>query len=838
MNTLVIPAARSRHDHRLAALYHVAAVLVISFYGIRVCPFVAGLNPWTVLASFGLGFGLSFLVKLMFENRLLPEGEPFTLSVWQFFIDLTLFTLVGVGIMVWNHLHHAFPLESGLKVLVGCIMFGLFAGLDNGLRRERLTPAVVNATIPPTRIYPITSRLILIFTSIAIFSGLVLALVIVKDVDYLIAHLDDYPPGFLRRAVFIDIAFIVSVVLLLAIRLLFAYGRNLRQMLNLQITGLDAVTAGRLDRMVPVLTRDEFSLIATKTNQMILTLRRAQREQQELFEVSLALVRELRLDSLLARIVATTRDFVGADRVSLFLHDPLRGELWGKVAEGVDSPLRFPEDQGIAGHVFQTGETVICTDPYRDPRFNPEVDRRSGYQTRSLLCLPISDREGRRIGVIQALNRVEGEFTESDAARLGAFAAQAAIALVNAQLFADLDRARRYSESILQSLSNGVVTLDPQGRVVKLNQAASALLGVGPELVGQDFDRALGPQRDWWRGLRQVGDRAYLPDTEIELADGRRRSANITRTPLSNLEQQTLGALLVFDDLTESKRVRDTLSRYLPGPVAEQVLADADNRLGGADLRATVLFSDIRDFTTISEQIGARATVTMLNEYFSSMVEAISERGGILDKYIGDAIMAVFGVPYPGEDDADRALGAAMEMLSRLKELNRLRQQRGQPPLGMGIGLSTGELIAGNIGAPRRMDYTVIGDTVNLAARLESATKTYGATLLISEQTRAALRQPPPMRELDCLRVKGKTQAVRIHQVFGPDEQPPAAALERFQIGRERLMRADWQGAREAFRSARGHRSDDVAIDLFLQRCDQLQAQPPPDDWDGGWPVR
>lgn len=94
------------------------------------------------------------------------------------------------------------------------------------------------------------------------------------------------------------------------------------------------------------------------------------------------------------------------------------------------------------------------------------------------------------------------------------------------------------------------------------------------------------------------------------------------------------------------------------------------------------------------------------------------------------------------------------------------------------------------------------------------------------------------MRELDCLRVKGKTQAVRIDQVFGPDEQPPAAALEHFQIGRERLLRADWQGARAAFRAARGQGSDDVAIDLFLQRCDQLQAQPPPDDWDGGWPVR
>jgi len=825
------------HDHRLVLVYYVAAVAVLSAYGIRVCPFIAGLNPYAVLLTFLIGFVAAFLLKLVAEHRLMPAGEPFTLSIYQFFIDFALFLAVGVGIALYNHHALGFPLESGGKVLVGCAMFGLFAGLDNGLRRERRTPAPLSAlTVLPTRIFPITDRLLVIFVGVAIFAGTVTGLVIIKDIDYLIAHIDDEPHQKLRMAVFKDIAYVIGVVLLLALRLLWSYGNNLAYLLRLQIAGLVDVSSGKLDTFVPVITRDEFSLIAAKTNRMIAALRDAHREQNELFEVSLALATELHLEPLLARIVATTRGFVGADRVSLFLHDPATDELWGKVAEGVEAVMRFPSSAGIAGDVFRRVCDARVDDAYADPRFNPEFDRTTGYRTRSVLCVPIEDRQGRCIGVIQALNKRDGNFTPDDARRLRAFAAQTAIALVNAQLFADLDRARRYNESILRSLSNGVITLDADARVVKANAAALRLLGLGESIQGLALRPALGADNPWWASLGEGDDYAYLAETDVQLADGQRRQANITRVPLSDLDDHTIGSMLVLEDVTEEKRIRNTLSRYLPTQVAEQMLADPDISLGGVTQTATVLFSDIRDFTTFSERLGARATVTMLNEYLSSMVEAIAAHDGILDKFIGDAVMALFGVPYAGSRDADNAVACALEMLQRLETLNQHRQGRGEERLAIGLGLCTGELVAGNVGSTRRMEYTVIGDTVNLAARLESATKSYGVSLLLSDTTRAALHAPHPLREIDQLRVKGKHQAARIHQLMVGEECLDERSLAFFESGRGFYGRQQWGAAIAAFEAVLARHPADGPSRVHVQRCRKLSERPPAPDWDGVWP--
>jgi adenylate cyclase len=828
-----------RHDHRLAAVYYLIAAVVLSVYGTRVCPFISDLDTQRVVTTFAVGFAAAFALKLLFEHRLMPTGEPFTLSIYQFFIDFGLFLAVGVGIALYHHHALGFPLESGGKVLIGCAMLGIFAGLDNGLRRERRTPAPLSAlTVSPQRIFPITDRLFVIFITLSVFTGIVAGLVIVKDIDYLIEHINDESHAFLRRAVFLDIAFVIGVVLLLALRLLWSYGQNLAYILQLQIAGLGDVSAGRLETFVPIITRDEFSLIAARTNQMIETLRRAHREQNELFEVSLALATELRLEPLLARIVATTRGFVGADRVSLFLHDPATDELWGKVAEGITETMRFPASLGIVGDAFRRVETVRVTDAYDDPRFNAAFDARTGYQTRSLLCVPIVDRDGRCIGVIQALNKLGGEFDEDDARRLRAFAAQAAIALVNAQVFADLDRARRYNESILRSLSNGVVTLDPANHVVKANAAAQQMLRVDEAIQGQRFDVALAGDNSWWRTLCDGSEQAYLAEAELQLADGSRCQANITRVPLADLDDHEIGSMLVLDDVTEEKRVRNTLSRYLPPQVAEQMLADPDISLGGVTQHATVLFSDIRDFTTISERLGARATVAMLNEYFSAMVDVIAAHDGILDKFIGDAVMALFGVPYAGEHDADSAVRASIAMLDRLEVLNRLRASRGEEALAIGIGLSTGELVAGNVGSPRRMDYTVIGDTVNLSARLESATKTYGVSLIISDGTRRAIGKTYPMRELDRLRVKGKDEAETIHQVMVGDEQLPAGTLNVFARARAHYAARRWDAAVEAFESVLSQKPDDGPSQMYIERCWSFERSPPPEDWDGVWPPR
>jgi adenylate cyclase len=190
-------------------------------------------------------------------------------------------------------------------------------------------------------------------------------------------------------------------------------------------------------------------------------LEQARREEQELLEITEAISTELHLDTLLVRIVAAATQLLDAERSTLFVYDASRDELWSKVAEGTEQKdIRIPASAGIAGAAFASGEVLNIPDAYADPRFNPEIDRVSGFRTRNLLNMPVIDRTGERLGVVQVLNNRGGRFNHVDIRRLKAFAAGIAVALENAHLFSDVLALKNYNESILKSLSNGVVTLD------------------------------------------------------------------------------------------------------------------------------------------------------------------------------------------------------------------------------------------------------------------------------------------------------------------------------------------------------------------------------------------
>jgi len=295
--------------------------------------------------------------------------------------------------------------------------------------------------------------------------------------------------------------------------------------------------------------------------------------------------------------------------------------------------------------------------------------------------------------------------------------------------------------------------------------------------------------------------------------------------------------MLVLEDITEEKRVRSTMSRYMSKEIADQLLSAGELELGGKEQKVTVMFSDIRDFTSIAEALGPRETVSLLNEYFTEMVDVIFQHGGILDKYMGDGIMALFGAPLVSANDADNALAAADQMMQRLAELNLRRVAAGQVALDIGIGFSTGPTVVGNIGSVRRLDYTVIGDTVNLASRLEGATKQYGARILLSEMSVRALRRSTTLREIDLIRVKGKDHPVAVYESLGyrADEPQLAALRERHAAGIEAYRARDWVAAGRAFDAALELYPDDGPAAVYRQRCKLLRAKPPPDDWDGVW---
>jgi adenylate cyclase len=190
-------------------------------------------------------------------------------------------------------------------------------------------------------------------------------------------------------------------------------------------------------------------------------------------------------------------------------------------------------------------------------------------------------------------------------------------------------------------------------------------------------------------------------------------------------------------------------------------------QLGGETLTATILFSDIRSFTSISEKMDAKQLVSLLNEYFTEMVDVVIKEDGVVDKYIGDAIMAVFGAPVPKKDDAVHAVRAAVGMRKALAALNEKLKQRGMKPIRTGIGIHTGEVVAGNIGSEKRMEYTVIGDTVNLASRLESSTKELGTPVLVSQDTYDLVKDHVDARPVKEITVKGREKPVMTYEILG-----------------------------------------------------------------------
>ncbi|MBC7793222.1 MAG: FHA domain-containing protein [Clostridia bacterium] len=253
-------------------------------------------------------------------------------------------------------------------------------------------------------------------------------------------------------------------------------------------------------------------------------------------------------------------------------------------------------------------------------------------------------------------------------------------------------------------------------------------------------------------GLLHVGNTSHVSaftQDDLELLTGIGAGASVA-----------VGNALLTHQLENEARARETLGRFLSPVVVEQVLQnDVELERGGAEAQVTVLFADIRGFTSLTERTPAADVVALLNEYFDQMVEIVFRHGGILDKFIGDALMAVWGTPVRNEDDATRAVAAAQEMHETLESFNAFRRDRGLEPVEIGIGLASGSCIAGAIGARRRMDFTVIGDCVNLASRL--AGQATAGQIVSDEATFDRAGSPPSAKRREPTKVKGKAEAVQ-----------------------------------------------------------------------------
>ena len=587
----------------------------------------------------------------------------------------------------------------------------------------------------------------------------------------------------------------------------------------------------------------------------------------------------LNLEETLRSVMDEAKGLMNADRSTLWLLDHETEELWTTLPTGTEHrEIRIPMNAGFAGLVAESGDPVnIAFDLYTHPNASTakRVDQQTGYRTCSLLCMPVHNADGDLIGVTQLVNKIrpggvdpydpsrwpeppdcwKASFTHADQEYMESFNQQAGVALQNAKLFATIKQQEQMQRDILRHLTNGVLSTDDEGRIVAFNESALELLGlpsdssiqgrhVGELVKLEDGDFATRLEA----ALSAPDDKArqqYYPEQAL-LAGEVVRSVNLSISSMSDAvdSAEIRGALIVMDDISDEKRLKSTMYRYMTQALAEQLLQGGDTiRLGGDRKIVSVLFSDIRSYTTLTEKMEPEEVVSFLNEYFESMVETVFNHSGTLDKFIGDAIMAVYGSPLAIDDHAWCAVQSAMEMRHRLREFNARRRASGLAGIEIGIGINSDEVVSGNIGTSKRMEFTAIGDGINLGSRLEGISKVYGCDIVISGETFRYCGDRVTCRELDAIQVKGKSEPVAIFELLelneGPLAQPITEArrlqMEHYHAGRSLYMLRKFAEAIGEFEKALKATPEDKASKALIARSRNFAANPPPDEWDGVW---
>jgi adenylate cyclase len=303
------------------------------------------------------------------------------------------------------------------------------------------------------------------------------------------------------------------------------------------------------------------------------------------------------------------------------------------------------------------------------------------------------------------------------------------------------------------------------------------------------------------------------------------------------IPSSSIAAIKFMREETQKRFIKNAFSHYLAPGVIDKIMEHPEAlELGGEEREISIFFSDVAGFSTISEKLTPPQLVSLLNEYLSEMTDIILKHGGTIDKYEGDAIMAFFGAPHPFPDHALRCCMAAIEQKKRLRELQELWRREGRNPLTARMGMNTGRAVVGNMGSRTRMDYTAMGDSVNLASRLEGANKFYQTHAMISQATYDGAKEAIDARRLDIIRVVGKTQPIMIYELLGPRGSMPGYMYEMLEIyyrGLDLFSEHQWRKARTVFKEALKIVKDDGPCLTYVNRCEEFMKKPPSRNWDG-----
>ncbi|MDR0589430.1 MAG: HAMP domain-containing protein [Spirochaetaceae bacterium] len=336
---------------------------------------------------------------------------------------------------------------------------------------------------------------------------------------------------------------------------------------------------------------------------------------------------------------------------------------------------------------------------------------------------------------------------------------------------------------------------------------------------------------------RIIGSTDLSARVEVEYRDETGQLAHTFNLMIAELEKAySQIKRYAFDAVLARKkeqRIRQIFQKYVPKDLIDKFFAAPESMLVGDNRLLSVLFSDIRSFTTISEGMAPDDLVNSLNRYFSGQVDIIMNRNGIVDKYIGDAIMAFWGAPVKHDDDALQSVLSGLDMIDALRDFNEAQRELEKPEFRIGIGINYGTVTVGNIGSERKMDYTVIGDMVNLASRMEGLTKPYHQEILISETIHEEIKEKLPTRLLDTVAVKGKTRGVKIYTVKRSVAGSEERAWAVHNGGMAAYYRRSFGEAAAKFQEVLTLLPDDFIAKVLLARCKNYALNPPPEGWDG-----
>tara|TARA_S200000501_G_scaffold174266_2_gene164009 strand:+ start:11415 stop:13445 length:2031 start_codon:yes stop_codon:yes gene_type:complete len=388
----------------------------------------------------------------------------------------------------------------------------------------------------------------------------------------------------------------------------------------------------------------------------------------------------------------------------------------------------------------------------------------------NLVVSPISTKN-KKIGYMILCNKETRKgivpFSDDDLSLLTALSNQAAVAIDNAFLFGDISESKQFNESVLGSVATGVITLNELGEIDSINPAALKILRKEKDKTKGNHYMFLFEKDSNIIELIQKTENTEETQTEQNIffkTVSEDTKVNVSMSPRKGADGKTMGVVISIEDISDVSKLKNTFKRYVSKQVVDEILDDETKlNLGGEEREITVLFSDIRGFTSMAENMNPEEVVSTLNEHFKAMIEIVFKYNGTLDKIVGDQLMIVFGAPISNKDDTKRAVNTALDMQSKVKTINKARTKKGADPVYIGIGVNKGLAVSGNIGSDERMDYTIIGDTVNLGARLCSVAKPN--EILISQSVYSDIKNGFKCKTLEPIRVKGKKEKVLVYSV-------------------------------------------------------------------------